>query len=230
MEELRDSLFRFGKPNIKYQLLHSLLNGSRTLCIKADHGSYDGTLLRIFDEQFIALARGERDLPPVHSFKQFIGWTYRADRNAVLRYWTKSLETYEPVHNLPLRPLTDRLKFVKVNAGVDGVASRFGVTASTVFQAAYSLLVGRLVGTTDVLVDNLITGRNADVENPQLLNGTCANFLPFRSRLQETDSIEQFLKDTQATFWDTTEHGTVGLHDIYAALGRDRQAHSSKML
>src|SRR5436190_17502787 len=98
MEELRDSLFTFGRPNIKYRLLHSLANGSRTLCIKVDHGSYDGTLLRIMDEQFTALARGEQHLPPVHSFKKFIDWTYCADRNAALQYWTKSLETYTPAH------------------------------------------------------------------------------------------------------------------------------------
>ncbi|KAI9786517.1 MAG: NRPS [Peltula sp. TS41687] len=230
MEELRDSLFNFGKPNIKYRLLHSLLDGSRTLCIKVDHGSYDGTLLRIFDEQFTAIARGEQDLAPVHSFKQFVDWIHRSDRNAALQYWVDSLKSYAPVHNLPLQPVTDRLKFAKVNADVDAVASRFGITASTVFQAAYSLVAGRLGGTTDVLVDNLITGRNADVENPQELNGTCANFLPFRSVLQGTDSIEEYLKNTQNTFWSTTEHGTVGLHDIYGALGRDRQVHSAKLL
>lgn len=117
-----------------------------------------------------------------------------------------------------------------MKASVDATATHWGVTASTVFQAAYSLVAGQLLGTNHVVVDNLLTGRNADVENPQHLNGACANFLPFCQRLQGSDSVQKFLKDTQDLFWDTTEHGTVGLHDIYQALGQDRQAYSSKML
>jgi hypothetical protein len=230
MEDLRDSLFTFGKPNIKYRVIHSLTDGSRTLCIKVDHGSYDGTLLRIFDDQFKAIARGDNNIPSVNPFKRFIDWVYGGDRSEALRYWKASLETYKPGHNLPLQPVADRLKFATVNADVDSIATKFGVTASTVFQAAYSIVAGKLSGTKDVLVDNLLTGRNADVENPQLLNGACANFLPFRSQLSEHDKIEDFLKDTQARFWDTTEHGTVGLHDVYTALDRDRQVHSAKML
>lgn len=81
-----------------------------------------------------------------------------------------------------------------------------------------------------MVVDNLMTGHNADVENPQLLNGACANFLPFGSLLKESDSVDQLLKDTHAAFWDTTENGTVGLHDVYKALGQDHQMHSSKVL
>lgn len=126
--------------------------------------------------------------------------------------------------------MTDSLKFASSKIDVDGIAAQFGVTASTVFQAVYSVLVGLLQETTDVLVNNLITGRNADVENPQLLNGACANFLPFRLQLHGSDSIAQLLKDTQGLFWETTENGNVGLHDIYRALGKDRSADSAKVL
>lgn len=230
MESLRDGLFTFARPNIKYRLLQSLTDGARTLCIKVDHGSYDGTLLRIFDDQFRAIARGDTNIPPVNSFKKFIDWAHGVDRSEALRYWKRSLHSYTPGHNLPLQPISDRLKFAVVNADVDSTAAAFGVTASTVFQAAYSIVAGKLTGGNDVLVDNLLTGRNADVENPQTLNGACANFLPFRSKLSSKESIAKFLKDTQAQFWDTTEHGAVGLHDVYKALNRDRRVHSAKLL
>ena len=232
MEELRDSIFQFGKPSIKYRLLQSLVDRSRTLCIKVDHGSYDGTLLRILDDQFTALARCERDIPAVNSYKQFVDWTQRADlRSAALKYWISSLGDYSPAHTLPLQPITDSLKFFEVTTAVDTIATQFGVTPSTVFQTAYSLLVSKLCGTNDALVDNLITGRNADIDNPQLLNGTCANFLPFRTRLQGWDeSIEKLLQRTQELFWTTTEQGTVGLADIYKALGKSRHLYSAKLL
>lgn len=228
-ENLRDENFTFGKPNIKYLVLHSVTDGSRTLCIKVDHASYDGTLLRIFDDQFKAICSGEDDID-VNHFKSFVNWTHSVDRDEVLDYWMETLDGYAPIHNLPLEPLADGLRFSEVNTNVDTVAANFGVTTSTIFQAAYSLVVGKLSSTNDVLVDNLLTGRNADVENPQTLNGTCANFLPFRSQISEDESVEQFLKDTQAHFWDTTDHGTVGLHDIYDALGKNRNVNSAKLL
>jgi hypothetical protein len=230
MKDLRDSLFTFGKPNIKYRILHSLQDGNRTLCIKVDHGSYDGTLLRIFDDQFKAIARGESDIPAVHSFKTFVDWTQTGDHRLTLEYWKDSLGDYVPAHNLPSQPSANRLKLATVDADVERIASMHGVTASTVFQAAYSVAAGIMAGTSDVLVDNLLTGRNADVENPQLINGTCANFLPFRVKLAKDISTGQFLKDVQSQFWDTTEHGIVGLEDIYRAMNKDRQVHSAKLL
>lgn len=82
MENLLASTFSFSKPNIKYQLLHSLIDGSRNLCIKVDHRSYDGTLLRIFDDQFTAIAAGQDDTSPVHSFKQYIDWIQTVDQHS----------------------------------------------------------------------------------------------------------------------------------------------------
>jgi amino acid adenylation domain-containing protein len=86
IEELRDSRFAFGSPHVRYRLLRSHEDGRRTLCVKVDHGSYDGTLLRIFDEQFKAIARGQRDLPLVHPFKNFIDHSSSADQEAALYY------------------------------------------------------------------------------------------------------------------------------------------------
>ena len=230
MHELRDSHFEFGKPSVKYRLLESQADGSRTMCIKVDHGSYDGTLLRIFDEQFTAIARGDSSLPTIHPFKEFIDWIARFDKQSTLQYWKNTIGDFEPLHNLPLQPVSDKLKFSPVATDIEAIASQHGVTASTVFQAAYAILAAHLTGSDDVVVDNLVTGRNADVSDPQKVNGTCANFLPFRSKLSSAQPVSEFLKDTQAMFWDTTEHATVGLNEIYASLGKDRQEHSAKLL
>ncbi|KAI9654957.1 MAG: NRPS [Bathelium mastoideum] len=231
MHELRDSTFAFGTPAIKYRLLESLVDNSQTLCIKVDHGSYDGTLLRIFDEQFTAIIRGDDPLPDIEPFKPFVDWAHRADQPAALDYWTTAIGDYTPTHNLPLEPVTDALKFAPVHTDVDALAARFGVTASTVFQAAYAIVGAVLTGSSDVLVDNLMTGRNADVADPQRVSGTCANFLPFRSQLAAGEqSVARYLSETQARFWETTERAVVGLTDIYRALGRERLVHGAKLL
>lgn len=231
---LKDSQFQLGMPNIKYLILRSKKDESVTLCIKVDHGSYDGMLQRIFDEQFRALARGDTTLPKIEPFRNFIDWVHTADRAGDLAFWKAELAGYTPPSDaaFPRAPVSDRLQFVNLAAEVDAIADRFGVTPSTVFQAAYALTVGRLTRTDDVLVNNLITGRNAGVDDPQLVNGTCANFLPFRTRLGggAGSSAADFFRETQRAFWDSTEHGSVGLVDIYGALGKDRGTHAAKML
>ena len=227
--KIRDGFFELGKPYIKYQLLVSAADGSRSLCIKVDHGSYDGTLLRIFDDQFTAMAQG-LPIPKPTEFKTFVDWNQRANRTQTLDFWTKLLQGREPCRPLGVRPQASGTLFSVVDDRVNAVASQAGVTASIVFQAAYTLLLGHLESSQDVLYDNLLTGRNADVDNPQLINGTCANFLPYRSRFDDHTTVEELLKETQSLFWNTTEHGTVGLGDIYKAADMERDVYSAKML
>lgn len=231
IKDLRESAFQFGKPNVKYLVLHSKLDGSRSLCVKVDHGTYDGTLLRIFDEQFQAIVKGET-ADEIEPFKNYIEWVAAQDNTSDLDYWRSVLSKYEPPAELaPKRPVSNSLKFATIAANVDSVAEKFGVTASTVFQTAYSLVASRLTESSDVLVDNLITGRNAGVAMPQRLNGTCANFLPSRTVLEDgSKMVSELFSDTQAAFWDSTEHGAVGLGDIWRAVGQDRATHSAKML
>ena len=232
VQALRKRPFEFGTPNVEYLLLTSTLDGSRILAIKLDHGTYDGTLLRIFDEQFTAITRGDSKIPEPEPFKNFIDRIYAADTDEDLEFWSSELETYEPKHTLPRKPVTDHIKFAPLSSDIDidALATKLGVTPSTIFQVAYAIVTGKLTGTSDVLIDHLITGRNVAVARPQLLNGACANFLPSRTILDPSTPVSSFLKDAQAAFWASTEHGSVGLHDIYQALGQDRDEYSAKML
>ncbi|KAM3424660.1 hypothetical protein BST61_g6648 [Cercospora zeina] len=215
INDLRRSEFIFGKAMIAYKLLVHSSTGRLSLCIKVSHGSYDGTLLRIFDEQFTALARNDPVIPDVNSFRNYIEWVTQQDRNTSLGYWRQLLQDYTPPLGFTDRLATDSKGLAAITADVDAIALRFGVTASTVFQAVNALVVGNVTSSSDVLIDNLITGRNADIANPQTINGTCANFLPFRSKLSASITVAKFLKTTQSDFWDTTEHGNVNLDDIY---------------
>ena len=122
------------------------------------------------------------------------------------------------------------MKYAPISAAIDRLAAQSGATASSIFQAAYTVLIGRLSGRADVLYDILLTGRNAQVDNPQLVNGTCANFLPFRSRFKDTETVSNLIHETQSNFWEATEHGIVSLNEIYRALSQDRDVYSARML
>ncbi|KAF4181180.1 hypothetical protein CNMCM7927_000746 [Aspergillus lentulus] len=223
--------FNPAKPFVRYTLLENT-QGTRDLVINLHHSSYDGTLLHIFDDQFQALNQNQ----PIHQptpFKDFITHFLRTPKQPQLDYWTRLLQNH--CFDFPAavtEPKLSNTEVAKINAslGINDLASSTGVTAPIVFQTAYTLLLAHLSGARDVIYDNLVTGRNVALDNPQLINGNCANFLPYHSHVMEDMPIETLLRITQADFWASTENGLVSLGEIYEALGRDRSTAASKCL
>ncbi|KAA8643884.1 putative nonribosomal peptide synthase [Aspergillus tanneri] len=227
-----ETLFDPSKPFVRYTLLVNSENGTRDLAIKLDHASYDGTLLHIFDDQFKALHQNQ----PIQKhtpFKDFINHILCTPKQPQLDYWSRVLEDYR--FEFPPKITNPKLSQVEVaqigiSVGVNALATSTGVTAPIVFQTAYSLLLAHLSGSRDVGYDNLVTGRNVAIDNPQLIDGNCANFLPFRSRVVDDEPIEGLLKSTQVAFWASTENGLVSLGEIYGALGWDRTTTTARCL
>lgn len=226
-----DQHFEIGKPFVRYLGLR-YEDGTMDLCTKLDHAMYDGTLLRIFDDQFTALRDG-RKLPKSVPFKSFVAYTNQDnERKRMLSFWKDHLRS--SAFNYPAQlenPKVGGVLVKKINLDVASYAQSVGVTPSIVFQTAYTLLLCRLSGHTDVAYDYLLTGRNVDMDDPQLINGTCANFLPFRSHLDRSSTgMPALLRDTQNGFWKMTENGLVSLGDIYKALGAERRQAAAKTL
>lgn len=232
LESEWEDRFNPAKPFVRYTLLVNSEDGTRDIAIKLDHASYDGTLLHIFDDQYRAL---NQNLPiPKHTpFKDFISHVISIPKQHQLDYWTHLLQNQS--FDFPCTITHPKLSDVKTakisgSVGINDLATSAGVTAPIVFQTAYSLLLAHLSGSRDVIYDNLVTGRNVAIDNPQLIDGNCANFLPFHSRVAGDNPIETLLKSTQAAFWTSTENGLVSLGEIYEALGRDRSTAAAKSL
>ncbi|KAK0660103.1 hypothetical protein QBC41DRAFT_43565 [Cercophora samala] len=209
--------FSIGRPFVRYLILR-YPDGTMDLVTKLDHAMYDGTLLRIFDDQFAALRDG---LPmPVSptSFKRFAEYTNLPRlREPMLDFWKSTLVGNRfsfPSHISD--PKVSGVVVAKTSLPVNAYAQSAGVTASIVFQAAYTLLLAQLSKShRDVTYDYLLTGRNVDLDDPQLIPGTCANFLPFRAQMDNESDVQTLLKETQSGFWAMTENGSVSLGDIY---------------
>ncbi|KAF4547717.1 AMP-binding enzyme 2 [Elsinoe fawcettii] len=221
--------FQLGRPFVRYLIL-VYPDGTMDLCIKLDHAMYDGTLLRIFDEQFCAL-RDSQPLPPVTDFGQFLRHCRQADRPAMLNYWKNHLrDSHFDYPSQLTRPHATGMASLKISLPVQAYARASGTTEGTVFQAAYTILLCELSHSSDVLYDYLLTGRNVDMDNPQMINGTCANFLPFRMVVDNNMTVTELLRKTQSLFWKITENGLVSLGEIYDAVGVDRNKVGAKTL
>ncbi|KAI9778948.1 MAG: hypothetical protein M1835_004799 [Candelina submexicana] len=231
IESLWESSFPLNKPAVQYRILMSKVDFSLDLYIKLDHGMYDGTLLRIFDDQFIALLKGLPP-PPVTEFNQVIHHYTGSPKQKMLDFWSSYLKysnfQWPPTPSSPTK--VDKVLIRKTNLETNEAARRVGVTAPIMFQTAWGLVLGAMAGTTDVVFDNLLTGRNLPLDDPQAINGNCANFLPFRSQFPPDTRLSTLLQDTQTQFWETTNNGLVGLADIYKVLNVARTDAAAKTM
>ncbi|OJJ70923.1 hypothetical protein ASPBRDRAFT_196470 [Aspergillus brasiliensis CBS 101740] len=238
--------FDAARPFVRYALLTDATTGVKDLVIKLDHASYDGTLLHIFDDQFLALARNE-PIPECTPFKDYIDYITSLPKQPQLDYWTNLLQPYHndttttPYLSTLTNPSLNNIitSPIPASMGIDALATTHNVTPSIIFQTAFSLLLSHLSSTTTshlqgqkqrIVYDTLITARNVPLPSPQTITGTCANFLPFLSTIDPSQSIKSLLQDTQRDFWTSADHAAVSLSEIYEALGVEREVGAAKAL
>ncbi|PGH05141.1 hypothetical protein AJ79_06889 [Helicocarpus griseus UAMH5409] len=230
IDSLWDGRFKVGKPFIQYRILRSNEDNTLHLYIKMDHAMYDGTLLRIFDDQFTTMARNEPPPQPTQ-FTELINYHSTSNIPKMLDFWGTLLQDDKFTYlSQPPDPKANGLLIRDYNLEVNSFAHHTGITVPIVFQTAWGLLLSFLSNSADITYDNLLTGRNVTLDNPQLINGNCANFLPFRARFDNSKTLKSLLHDTQTLLWQTTENGMVGLADIYHALGDDRRTQGAKTM
>ncbi|KAI0483241.1 hypothetical protein GGR56DRAFT_623527 [Xylariaceae sp. FL0804] len=234
LDQLFSANFEFGAPFIRYAIVKNRQSGALELATKLDHGLYDGTSLRIFDSHFRALQYGV-ELPGISQFRDYanyIAYEIPEKHEAALKYFTNPdrFSGVTPFPNIDAPAATSSVWVPGSVPGLGDLALQTGVTVPTLFQAAFQIWLARVTGQRQVSYDYLYTGRNIEIPhlNSQEVNGCTANFLPFHSTLG--GSIEEYFQRTQADFWETTEHGVVGMDQIFRAAGLDRAVHGNRTL
>lgn len=270
IENIWRTPFPAGKPWIQYAVLN-LADGKREVLVRLDHALYDGTLFRLFDEQFVAIQHGNK-LPEREDFKCFAMHMWRTDKKEALDFWadymagnkfdypslpsastsssatspsdTSNVDEAETAVKVTKtrNPKITALVTLPTNISLDPLVTKHNITPSIVFQTAFQLYLMRETGARDISFDYLLSGRNIDLPNPQLISGNLANILPFRSKLstkgeaansaadKSTTTLVSYLEETQSLFWQITDHGTLSLDDIFAAAKLDRATSSNRTL
>ncbi|PWY91340.1 nonribosomal peptide synthase [Aspergillus sclerotioniger CBS 115572] len=231
VDEIWQKRFRFGEPFVHYSIL-SYPDGIREVVVKMDHGLWDGTSLRLFDEHIAAILSGEKS-PHREPFHRFAMHQFRANKARTLPFWLSMLPS--PDRHWPSVPspkiskaITDAVPISQDR--LSALANTCGVTIPTVYQSAFQLWLAaantnnNLTG-IESAYDYLLAGRNVSLPNPQVINGTCANFLPLRITSPLHTTVSDYIAQTQQLFWEASGNGCVGLEEIYRVAGRDRWDH-----
>ena len=116
-------------------------------------------------------------MPPAHPYSHYIDWLESRDNEVSKDYWEGYLSSYNHLSTLPQKwhassnkPLPYRLESHQLVMGSDevklleGLSRTYGVTANTVFQFAWGLLLSKYNNTDDVVFGSVVSGRPAEVK------------------------------------------------------------------
>lgn len=173
-------------------------------------------------------AAGDRaDLPPARPFRDFVDWLGDEDREAPLKYWRTHLDGMTATALDPVRPglpgeqrgtATAGRGYLDLSAdlttALTTAARAAKVTLSTVYQAAWALLLARHNDATDVSFGVTVSGRPTEIPDIDTMVGVLINTVPRRITVNDSASVASWLREVQATHLDSLPHQHIGLVEI----------------
>ncbi len=141
-------------------------------------------------------------LPAVRPYRDYIRWLSEQDADAARAYWRRVLGGLDA----PTSLVVDRPKWADGSGGevapvesrqvlglaqterLKASAQRQRLTANTLVQGAWAILLARYSATTDVLFGVTVSGRPADLDQVESMVGLFINTLP--SRVETADDSE----------------------------------------
>lgn len=181
------------------------------------------TLLGLYAE----LGGGPR-VPAPAPLSAYHQWLAERDRDAAVRAWREALSGIDDGTRLApatARPRVDRPERVTIELGHEfsdrlrRFARKRGITVTTVFHAAWGLLLGRLTRRRDVVFGCPVSGRPPEVHGVESMVGQLGNTVPVRVRHAPHETVEELLARVHAESVALTEHHHLGLPDIQRAVG-----------
>ncbi|WP_026400352.1 non-ribosomal peptide synthetase [Actinomadura rifamycini] len=182
-------------------------------------------------ELFMLYVQGGHDagFPRVTPYKNYLAWLARQDRAAAEDAWRRALDGVdgpclvapEAAARAPRPPeRTATALDRRTTRRLTRAARRHNVTLSTVLQGAWGLVLGRLLGSRDVVFGATVSGRPPELPGIEQMIGLFINTLPIRVRYRPDEPLAALLERLQAEQTDLLPHHHLGLTDIQRAAGQ----------
>ncbi|MFD7663919.1 amino acid adenylation domain-containing protein [Streptomyces sp. NPDC059788] len=212
-------------------LLIRLGAGRHRMVVTSHHILMDGWSMPIVLAELSAAYAAGGDgaaLPPTASYRSYLAWLNRQDKDAAREAWRAELAgAEEPTLVVP----ADRTRAGLVPEDVlidipEGpsrdlveLARRHGLTLNTLFQGAWALVLARLAGRTDVVFGATVAGRPHDLPHVESMVGLFINTLPVRVRLDGGQPAIEMLTALQERQSALLPHQHLGLSEVQQLAG-----------
>ncbi|MGQ0603701.1 MAG: condensation domain-containing protein, partial [Anaerolineales bacterium] len=145
-------------------------------------------------------------LPPARSYRDFVAWLQKHDRNATETFWREQLRGLRHPTPLPMLPgggaVSDFAEWqmtipARTVEALRGIAQRNRLTMGTLAVGAWALLLGALSRQPEVLAGVTVSGRPAELPGVESIIGSFINTLPLRLALPPDEALLTWLASVQ---------------------------------
>ncbi|MGS2811124.1 amino acid adenylation domain-containing protein [Nocardia sp. MW-W600-9] len=208
-------------------------SGRSHLVLTGHHILLDGWSMPLLMKELLVLYATHGDaapLPPVRPYRDYLQWLSRQDRAVAERAWSSVLAEVEPsvlAPELTWPPATGtgfglcEFDFDAARtAELTTFAAHTEVTANTVFQAAWGLVVAGTTGRDDIVFGATVSGRPPQIDGVGDMIGLFVDAVPVRVRLDRTATVTDLVRAVQAEQASVLDHHHLGLGAIQRVAGR----------
>jgi nonribosomal peptide synthetase CepC len=228
-EELAERFRLETAPLMKLHLIR-LGPDSHRLVHTLHHVLADGWSMPIIHRELSAIYAAGGDpsgLPATASYRDYLSWLGRQDKEAARAAWRKELAGLDaPTTAAPADP--SRIPDIdtvmtelspELTNDLAQLARDHDLTLSTVVQGVWAVVLSQLAGRTDVVFGATVSGRPAELAGVESMVGMLLGTLPVRVRLDGGRRVVDLLADLQRNQSALMAHQHLGLQEAQAAAG-----------
>ncbi|KAI7777353.1 hypothetical protein LA080_003749 [Diaporthe eres] len=204
------------KSSLQFVMARHKSSLRHRIFIRISHAQYDGVCFPAILQSLRASYEGEPILP-TSSYAAYIRGALGKITVEHYAYWKALLKNSTPAHIIPRqRSLlhTSPTQVLKTVVSTPSLAS-FNITTATVVKAAWSTVLAKAAGKTDVVFGHLISGRNVgSVAGIESIVGPCLNVVPVRVYHQPSWTVLRLLQHIQNQQVDNMPYESLGFKEI----------------
>lgn len=201
-----------------------------TVLIQIHHALYDGWSFDILLADLNTLEQGGQvnERPSFRLISDYYqSDEYLHDASAARAYWAEHLLGYQPSPMPQLlakkettgqRLCAERILATRA-AAIRDASAQLDVSAQVLFQACVVWLWACILGTEDVVIGNVTSGRTIPVQNVENVVGPCLTTVPLRSRIKQMRTIRELVENIHLSNRESLAYCTLPLAEIKKAAG-----------
>jgi amino acid adenylation domain-containing protein/non-ribosomal peptide synthase protein (TIGR01720 family) len=199
--------------------------GENYVTLAINHALVDGTSASIFMRDLKHAYEGRLG-PTPPPYRDFVSYLDRKRGLSSLEYWTKHLAHVEPCifpalkHDAICEPTVQSLSIELPGSDLlQEFVAEHSVTLSSLFQAAWAVVLKAYTGMSEVCFGYLTSGRGIDLPRANEIAGPMISMLVCRAIPGIHEDNTSFVRTVHDDFVSGIEHQHASLAEIYHALG-----------
>ncbi len=228
LDTKRDEKSNLGAEMSRHTVLRQPSSRRPILVWTIHHALVDGwaesNITNSVEEQYRANLPQAAIIPQFSTFIKDIG---QQDKLAAQEFWRKQLAN-APLATFPSLPdssyipkvkRSNRISHLTIEEGAElehriPFVKKGSVTAATMIQAAWFILVGIYSNSSDIITGITLNGRTAQIPGIDLIPGPTITTVPFRAQVSLDQNVPDFLKSIQHQYLRILPYAQFGLQNI----------------